>query len=711
MGHLAEILSEPIVPFAILLLVILSVPILFERFKVPGLVGLLAAGVLLGPNGLKLLDNEMPVMKLLSDIGLLYLMFVAGLEVDIQQFRKKKHRSLGFGSLTFAVPLIAGIIVGRIFSFDWNASVLIGSLLASHTLLAYPIVSRLGVASNEAIMVTIGATIFTDIGALLVLAVCVAIHAGEFSAANFVILVGSLAIYTVVVLFGFDWAGREFFRRTGDQEGNQFLFVLLAVFLASLGAQIIGVEKIIGAFLAGLAVNDAVGEGAVKDKVVFVGSVLFIPIFFIDLGLLIDLPVFLKSIASVTMPLTIVVALISSKFIAAYLAKVIYRYNLQEFLTMWSLSLPQVGATLAATLVGYRAGILTEGILNSVIVLMLVTATLGPIITSRVAVGLTTISKDSETETTHKIWGNAVADRPLTVVVPVYNPDTERYLIELAGLLAQGSVGQIVPLAITAPHTHNMDAPQLEMALQRSEILLDKATVIAEELGVKSQPTLRIDDDIPQAIVRVAREQKANLIVMGWGKRRGIRARLFGNTIDGVLWAAHCPVAVTRLLVEPNKIQRVLVPVENLSSEAVRLIQFAQALGDSQVQIIVLHLCDRRIKDSGIAWIESQLSLLVAKSGVEGKAKVQIQVRRGVDVVREILSASQAADLVVLRSTRRRTAAGLAVSDVTTQLLGQLTCSIVMLGEPHRQANVDNVKKPIPATASISELTGDSDTI
>lgn len=688
MGHFAEVLSEPIVPFVVLLLVILSVPIIFERFKIPGLVGLLAAGVLLGPNGLQLLDKEMPTMKLLSDIGLLYLMFVAGLEVDIEQFRKKKNRSMGFGSLTFAVPMIAGTAVGRIFGFDWNASILIGSLLASHTLLAYPIVSRLGVASNESVMVTIGATIFTDIGALLVLAVCVAIHAGEFSPINFVTLLVSLAIYTAVVIFGFDWAGREFFRRTGDQEGNQFLFVLLAVFLASLGAQLIGVEKIIGAFLAGLAVNDAVGEGAVKDKVVFVGSVLFVPIFFVDLGLLIDVQTFIKSIVSVTIPLTIVMALISSKGIAAYLAKLIYGYNTQEFLTMWSLSLPQVGATLAATLVGYRAGMLTEDILNSVIVLMLVTATLGPIVTSRVAVGLTTTSKNVEAETFSKNWESTAENPALTVVVPVYNPDTERYLIEMAALLAHGNSGQIVPLAITAPHTQNMDAPQLEMALQRSETLLEKAQQMAIKLGVKSQPTLRIDNDISQAIARVAREQKAHLIVMGLGKRTGLRARLFGNVIDGVLWAAHCPVAVTRLLVEPNKIKRVLVPVENLNSEAVRLIQFARALGDSQLQITVLHLCNRGIKDSGIAWIHSQLLLLVAKSGVEGKAEVQIEVRRGVDVVREIVSASGAADLVVLRSTRNRTAAGLAVSDVTTQLLGQLTCSIVMLGEPHRLTNI-----------------------
>ncbi|OCR02656.1 sodium:proton antiporter [Oscillatoriales cyanobacterium USR001] len=682
MVNIAEVLKEPIVPFVILLLVTLTVPIIFERFKIPGLVGLLAAGVFLGPYGLQLLDNKMPTMELLSDIGLLYLMFVAGLEIDIQQFRKKKNRSIGFGSLTFAVPMITGILVGRIFSFDWNASVLIGSLLASHTLLAYPIISRLGVVNNESVMVTIGATIFTDIGALLVLAICVAINAGEFSVISFLILLGNLAIYTTIVLFGFDWAGKEFFRRTGDEEGNQFLFVLLAVFLAALGAQLIGVEKIIGAFLAGLAVNEAVGEGAVKDKVLFIGSVLFIPIFFVDLGLLINLPIFLKSVLSVTVPLTIVIALIGSKGIAAYLAKLIYRYNNQEFLTMWSLSMPQVGATLAATLVGYRVGMLTEEILNSVIVLMLVTSTLGPLITSKAAVGLTIMSKNLAIKTFPKNWGNVDNEIPLTVVVPVYNPDTERYLIEMAALLVQGNNGHIIPLTITPPHTNNMDAPQLEVALQRSEILLESATTLAKELEVKSQPMLRIDDDIPQSIVRVAREQKANLIVMGWGKRTGLRARLFGNVIDSVLWTSHCPVAVTRLLQEPSKIQRVLVPVENLNSEAIRLVQFAQALGDAQLEITVLHLYDKGMNNSGIAEINSQLSPLVAESQVEGRAKVKIEVRQGIDMVKDILRASDAVDLVVLRSTRNRTSAGLAVSDVTTQLLGQLNCSIVMLGEP-----------------------------
>jgi len=676
--------EDPIVSFAILLAVILTVPIFFERFRIPGLVGLLAAGVVLGPNGLKLFQSESETMELLSDIGLLYLMFVAGLEVDIEQFRKVKFRSAGFGSLTFLAPLITGTLVGRLFGFDWNASILIGSLFASHTLLAYPIISRLGVVSNEAVTVTIGATIFTDIGALLVLAICVAINAGNFTPVRLAILIGSLAVYSAAVLFGFDWAGRKFFQRSGNEEGNQFLFVLLAIFLASVGAELIGIEKIVGAFLAGLAVNDVVGEGPVKEKVTFVGSVLFIPIFFVDLGLLIDLPAFIKSIASIGLTLTIVVGLIGSKFLAAFFAKLLYRYNWQEMLTMWSLSIPQVGATLAAALVGFQAKILTEDVLNSVIVLMLVTATLGPVITSRTAANLALAESeaDFETDATPMSWGtDSSGSQPFTVVVPVYNPETERNLIEMAALLADHENGRIVPVAITLGRA-DMDAPRLGSALQQSESLLTKATEVSQEFGIKAEPVLRIDDKVSQGISRASREQKANLIIMGWGKRTGFRARLFGNVIDEVLWAAHCPVAVMRLLKSPRQIHRILVPIESLSKQAARKVRFAQILADeNQAEVKLLHVCDRRTSANRVAWIKSQLALLVSKWAPENE--FEIQVAPSDDVVRTVLQQAKGVDLVVLRSRRQRTEAGLAISDVTTRITQQLDCSIVMLGEPH----------------------------
>ncbi|MEI2577729.1 cation:proton antiporter domain-containing protein [Scytonema sp. PRP1] len=692
---------EPIVSFAILLTVILIVPLIFERLKLPGLLGLLAAGVVLGPHGFHLLNNESETLKLLSGIGLIYLMFVAGLEIDMEQFERTKHRSIGFGTFTFLVPLIVGTIVGRMFGFGWNGSVLIGSLFASHTLLAYPIISRLGVINNEAVTVTIGATIFTDIGSLLVLAVCIGIHQGEFSTFSLVKLLLGLVIYSAIILFGFKWLGHEFFRRTGDEEGNQFLFILLVVFVSALGAEVIGVEKIVGAFLAGLAVNEVIGSGPVKEKVVFVGNVLFIPIFFVSLGLLIDIPAFISSISSIWLTLAILVGLISSKFAAALLAKLVYRYNWREMITMWSLSLPQVAATLAATLVGYRAGLLTENVLNAVIVLMIVTATLGPLITARSAAGLTVSDTTPETTESMLDWKNDPAEA-LTVVVPVRNPETERNLIEMAALFVRRESGKVVALAVTPAHLH-MDAPELENDIQRSKNLLSNAVDLGREFGVEVEPVARIDQGIAQGISHASREENSNLIVMGWGITTGLRARLFGGVIDRVLWASHCPVAVTRLLDSPSNIHSILIPIENLTQESVRIVRFAQILADAnQAEVTLLHVCDRRTSNARIAWMKSQLDLLVSRHFPQ--SRTNIKVMPADNVVSAILNTAKSCDLVVLRSRRRRLSIGqVAVSDVTTDVVRQLQCSVVLLGEP--QAYQGSIRKARVTVKNLSSTT------
>jgi Kef-type K+ transport system membrane component KefB/nucleotide-binding universal stress UspA family protein len=688
--------KEPIVPFAILLLVILVVPIIFERLRLPGVVGLVLAGIVLGPHGWNFLQDKSQAMNLLSDIGLVYLMFVAGLEIDTNQFRNTANRSLGFGTFTFGVPMIVGTVLGRAFGFDWNAAILIGSLFASHTLLAYPIINRLGVADNEAVTVTMGATVFTDISSLLLLAVCIAAHRHQLNVFSLITLIGWLTIYSTVILVGFDWAGKEFFRRSGEDEGHQFLFVLLVVFLASVGAQLIGVEKIIGAFLAGLAVNETLEDGPVKEKVVFIGSVLFIPIFFVNLGLLVDLPAFARNMTTLQLSAFIIGGLIASKLIAAILAKFLYQYNWHEAITMWSLSLPQVGATVAATLVGYRVGLLTQPVFNSIILLMLVTSTIGPLITNRAALGL-------NTSTTKKHLVAPVypsvnqSSNPFTIVVPIYNPHTQQYLIEMAALLATQANGKIVPLAI-ATAAAQMDAPRLEASLQRSERLLAKANALSKALNVESKPLLRIDDAFAQGISRAAREQTASLIVMGWGKRTGIRAKLFGNVIDSVLWSSHCPVAVTRLVDSPRKIQRILVPIENSMAPVLQPLHFAHILAEGlQAQVTVLNVCERRTSSSKIASLRSQLGLIVSKLSLSNPPEVQIIAHE--NVAQAILQAARLYDLVVLPFIRNHTMpGGLSISDVTTQLARQLTCSIIMLGEPQRG-------QPATATAEVASKT------
>ncbi len=673
--------GEAIFPCVILLTVILVVPILFERLRLPGLVGLVCAGVVLGSSGWNVIETQSAWLKLLSDVGLVYLMFIAGLEADIEMFRRRKIRSLGLGCLSFSFPLLFGTFLGRVFEFDWNAAILIGAIFASHTLLVYPTINRLGMLNNEAVNAGVGATIFTDIGTLLILAVCVTSNSGGFGFVKLFAVLSSLLIYAIIVLLGFDWAGKEFFRRSGDDEGNQLLFVLLAVFLAALVAQLMGIQEIIAAFLVGLAVNDTLGSGPVKEKVVFLGSAVFIPIFFVNLGLQLKLSLFTSSINTIWLTLSVVLSVIFSKFIAAFVAKLIYRYNWRETLTIWSLTIPQVSATLAATLVGYQLGLLNAEIFNSAIVLMLVTTTIGPTITSRLAMGLTASCPQIQESTTTPYPAPRETDNPFTIVVPIHNPQTQQYLMEMAALLVRQNNGTIIPLAI-ATATAQLDAPQMEASLQRSQRLLAKAITLSRMLDVEAKPLLRIDDAFAPGITRAAREQHANLIVMGWGKRTGLKARLFGNVIDSVLWSSHCPVAVARLVESPHKIQRILVPMENLTAPTLQPVKFAQILAEAKgAQVTVLNVCERRTSSSKIAWRRSQLSELVSQLNLINPPEIQIIAHE--NVAQAILQAARLYDLVVLPFIRTHSSAGgLAISDVTNQLANQLTCSIVMLGEP-----------------------------
>jgi len=687
---ISHIFHTPIAAFTILLFVSLVIPPWFERFRLPGLVGLLLAGVILGSSGLGLLNPKSETIKLLSDIGKLYLMFVAGLEIDLEQFRQKKNRSLGYGFATFFLPLVTGTLIGLAFGFGLNSSILIGSLFASHTLLGYPIVQRMGVGKNEAVIVSIGATIFTDISSLLVLAICVSIHGGEFSLFSLSIQLGSLAIYSALVLFGFDWVGKEYFRRTGDDEGNQFLFVLLAIFIAAVGAQIIHVEQIVGAFLAGLAVNDVVGRSPVKEKVEFVGSVLFIPFFFVGMGLLIDVPVFVKTLTNnLGLTIAIVLGLITSKFLAAISAKLLYRYNWDETMVMWSLSIPQVAATLAAALVGLEVGLIDKAVFNTIIVLMLVTSVLGPLLTSKYAPKLHALkpvyAEDIATQTS--LWSEesksnlANKQSEFKAIVPVANPITERYLIEIAALLARHESGIIVPLSIAQTSVHLREF-ELDLAVKKSRKLLEQAEQISQELNVRSQATLRIVEDVTTGILRTAREKQASLIVMGWSEQIGLRSRLFGNLIDSVMWSAHCPVAVMRLLEQPAKIQRLLVPVKSLSPSTIRTIRFAQLLADSNNgSVTLLHICPEHTATDEIKVLQSRFTHALSKAFPQVNSQVKIIPNH--NIPQTILKETAMVDLVVWRSLRRRTAGGLMISDVPHQVINKLACSMVLFGEPN----------------------------
>jgi Kef-type K+ transport system membrane component KefB len=377
-----------LVRFAIIMAICLLVPRLCQRVRLPACVGLLFVGVAVGPNGLHIFPQDGPVAGFLAQIGKLLLMFFAGLEIDLSQFRRTGSRSMGFGMLTFSVPMVIGTAVALQAGYGWLAGLLIGSLMASHTLLGFPIVQRMNLVNDEAVAVTVGGTILTDLLALLVLAVCVPIYTSGFSAAKFALQIVELVVYILVVLGGLSSLGRWLLSRIGDSKGGQVTLLFLIMTLAGIGAEAINLEGIVGAFLAGLAINRALSHTQAKEEFEFLGNTLFIPIFFVSIGFLINVRLFLQTLVGKPwLVLGIVGGLITAKFLAARAAQFLYRYSHAQGNMIWSLSMPQVAATLAAAIVAFEtrnaAGVrlIDEPMINTVLVMVVVTSILGPILT------------------------------------------------------------------------------------------------------------------------------------------------------------------------------------------------------------------------------------------------------------------------------------------------------------------------------------------
>jgi Na+:H+ antiporter len=370
---------------------IVILPRLFERFGLPGMLGLILAGLLLGPNGIALTHKVGPVGHFFSEMGRVFLMFLAGLEISLSDFRRYARPSTLFGVATFAGPMIGGFVLGQAFGYSTNASVLIGSLLASHTLLGYPILEKLGLVREPFVLTTIGATIFTDIASLLVLAVCLSVHeSGILSWQMLAALIGMLTVYCVFVMGAIPWFGAIYLRLRHEDETAQFQFILAVIVICAVGAKLIGLEDIVGAFLCGIAVNQVLHHGPAREKVEFLGKSLFIPAFLIIIGAQMDLPAFMRSLVErLPFVLGMIGVLCVGKFVAASVTAWFYRYRRSEALSMWALSLPQLAATLAATVTAHEsmnaAGerLIGEEIVNVVIVLMVLTATVGPILTER----------------------------------------------------------------------------------------------------------------------------------------------------------------------------------------------------------------------------------------------------------------------------------------------------------------------------------------
>ena len=439
--------------------------------------------------------------------------------------------------------------------------------------------------------------------------------------------------------------------------------------------------------------NSVLPEGKVKEQVIFVGGALFIPIFFIHLGLLLDLGSLADSISNIEFTALMLTGALGCKALAAVIAGRWFRYSRNQMLLMWSLAMPKVAATLATAFIGFQAGLLDNTVLNAVLAVMVVTATLGPTLTTRSVVALMEPNERSPYGTTgldedQEVPGEVVR-RPLKVLVPVANPDTELSLLKLAARLSQGEGehnGQLLPLALVSPSLEEARGG-LNRALSAARTRLNQAATNAEGLTATTRCLLRVDDDIAAGMSRSALEEGADLLLIGAGRPDPLRKWLLGDLVDGVCRTAHCPVVVANLgQRELNDLNQILVPIKDLSASAREQFELALRLLSTAPDplstiISLLHIHDPRFNRHERSWMEQQLMSWCPRN--IASHQVQIKLLQGPGIDSKIHWFSKNQDLVILRSQRRRVA-GLPIpaSDRTSNLVHQLACPALMISDP-----------------------------
>lgn len=375
--------TGPVLVFTLILFVILLSPIVMTKVKMPDIVGFILAGMVIGPFGLNLLSKNSAV-ELFSTIGLLYIMFIAGVELDLEQFKKERHKSYIFGFLTFVIPILLGFpICYYLLGYPLITSILTASMFATHTLVAYPIVSKYGAAKNEAVAITVGGTILTDTAVLIILAVIIGAQGGGLTLAFWLQLIISLIIFTAIVFWVVPWIAKWFLAKY-ENGRTAYVFILACLFFSAFLSQLAGVEPIIGAFMAGLALNPLIPRPSkLMSNIKFVGGAIFIPFFLISVGMIVNLRVLFNGPTAITVAICLTIAALVGKWLSAFATQQIFKYSGTQRRLIFGLSSSHAAATLAMILVGYKDKIIDENILNGTIILILVTCIVASFVTER----------------------------------------------------------------------------------------------------------------------------------------------------------------------------------------------------------------------------------------------------------------------------------------------------------------------------------------
>ncbi|HRP89206.1 MAG TPA: cation:proton antiporter [Edaphocola sp.] len=595
--HLANEFELPlrnqILVFSLVLLIILLSPILLKRLNIPGIIGLILAGVVIGPFGLNILEKNSAV-NLFSTIGLLYIMFIAGLELDLNEFKANKNKSLLFGLFTFAIPLGFGFIICYYVlskgdpSFNFDASLLTASMFATHTLVAYPIVSKMGVAKNQAVAITVGGTILTDTAVLIILAVLIGKTRGEITLDFWLRLGISLIIFSAIMFFVIPKLAKWFFRKLENEKHSHYIFVLFIVFLAAFLAELAGVEPIIGAFVAGLALNKLIPHSsALMNRIEFIGNSLFIPFFLISVGMIVNVNVIMSGPMALIIAGALTIVAITGKWLAAFLTQKVFKYSGAQRQVIFGLSSAHAAATLAVILVGHEAGIIDDNILNGTIILILITCIVASFATEKAAKKLV-ITADEDIIDSIKEDVNRES-----ILVSIGKTNNLEKMIEFASFVKNKK--STSPISLLTVVTNDEEA---EANVLRTRKKLEEFKAHASGSETELNVIATIDQSTSSGIGRITKEVMADIIILDWPKEAGFLDKMMGKKIDKILYKTDKTTFIIQIQKPLAVHKRIVIAAPPLTQheEGFALWMTKMALLAKELSITILIYCDTDTK-------------------------------------------------------------------------------------------------------------------
>lgn len=514
--------NDPVVVFALILGIILAAPVFLRKLRVPGIIGLIVSGIIIGPNGLNIIEKS-PAVDLFSTIGMLYLMFIAGLDLDQQQFNRTRNKSMVFGILTYIVPFVVGFPVCY-YLLDYNliTSLMISNMFATHTMVSYPIVTRLGIVRNEAVAVATGGTVITDTLVLFVLAAITGTVTGGSSIELYIRLFISFTLFLLFMVYVIPAISRWVFRRLEDDNYSQFIYVTFTVFICAILARIAGLEPIIGAFAAGFILNRIIPAASIlRNRIDFTGNALFIPFFLISVGMIVDVRIIFAGPVPLIVAAVLTTVALAGKWAASELSSRIFKFSSDQRHLLFGLTSSHAAAILAVIMVGYRIGVIDENVINGTIILILVTCLVSSLITESAARKIA-LSGNQQSN----VKGDINSE---TFIVSLSNPQNMERLVDLALTLKKKNHDN--PLYGLCVVDDDEEAAR-KLALARST--LDKAGTRALAAGRKLEAMATIDNNVVSGIKRVAREKGASDILVGTQGKSSLADFLFGRPLENL---------------------------------------------------------------------------------------------------------------------------------------------------------------------------------